>query len=80
MPNNLYKINQAQIGLNTVQTIIRVQQPLGESLSNAVGGPRIPLPIGLYVNASIEGKTVENLGIIGKEQAIACEVICSLSR
>ena len=22
MPNNLYKINQAQIGLNTVQTII----------------------------------------------------------
>ena len=46
---------------NTVQTIIRVQQPLGESLSNAVGSPRIPLPIGLYVNASIEGKTVENL-------------------
>ena len=29
---------------------------------------------------NLKGKTVEKLGIIGKEQAIACEVICSLSR
>jgi len=29
---------------------------------------------------NIKGKTVEKLGIIGKEQAIACEVICSLSK
>ena len=27
-----------------------------------------------------KGKTVEKLGIIGKEQAIACEVVCSLSK
>ena len=29
---------------------------------------------------NLKGKTVEKLGIIGKEQAIACEVVCSLSR
>ena len=29
---------------------------------------------------NLKGKTVEKLGIIGKEQAIACEVICSISR
>ena len=37
----------------------------------------------LSINKSLinlKGKTVEKLGIIGKEQAIACEVICSLSK
>ena len=29
---------------------------------------------------NLKGKTVEKLGIIGKEKAIACEVICSISR
>ena len=29
---------------------------------------------------NLKGKTVEKLGIIGKEQAIACEVICSVSK
>ena len=29
---------------------------------------------------NLKGKTAEKLGIIGKEQAIACEVICSLSK
>ena len=29
---------------------------------------------------NLKGKTVEKLGLIGKEQAIACEVICSISK
>ena len=29
---------------------------------------------------NLKGKTVEKLGIIGKEKAIACEVICSISQ
>ncbi len=29
---------------------------------------------------NLKGKTVEKLGIIGKEKAIACEVICSISK
>ena len=27
---------------------------------------------------NIKGKTTEKLGVIGKEKAIACEVICSV--
>ena len=29
---------------------------------------------------NLKGKTVEKLGLIGEEKAIACEVICSLSQ
>ena len=29
---------------------------------------------------NLKGKTVEKLGLIGKEKAIACEVICSISQ
>ncbi len=28
---------------------------------------------------NLKGKTVEKLGLIGREKAIACEVICSIS-
>ena len=28
---------------------------------------------------NLKGKTVEKLGLIGKEKAIACEVICSIN-
>jgi 2-C-methyl-D-erythritol 4-phosphate cytidylyltransferase/2-C-methyl-D-erythritol 2,4-cyclodiphosphate synthase len=29
---------------------------------------------------NLKGKTVEKLGLIGQEEAIACEVICSISQ
>ena len=29
---------------------------------------------------NLKGKTVEKLGLIGKEKATACEVICSISQ
>ena len=34
----------------------------------------------MFFLINLKGKTVEKLGIIGKEQAIACEVVCSLSK
>lgn len=43
---------------NTVQTIIRVRQPVA---GNAGDKNAIPLPIGLYVQAEIEGKRVEDM-------------------
>ena len=44
---------------NTVQTIIRVQQPdAGTSSKKSV---EIPLPIGLFVQANIEGRLVDDL-------------------
>ena len=46
---------------NTVQTIIRVSQPSTGEDKDENGLRRIPLPIGLYVEADIEGRTVENI-------------------
>ena len=44
---------------NTVQTIIRVKQPVAGTTS--MKSAEIPLPIGLYVKANIEGKLVDDL-------------------
>ena len=47
---------------NTVQTIIRVQQPAsGSGEFDGHGTASIPLPIGLFVRADIIGKTVDNI-------------------
>ena len=46
---------------NTVQTIIKVSQPSTGEDQEENGLRRIPLPIGLYVEADIEGRTVENI-------------------
>ena len=41
---------------NTVQSIIRIEQPTAD-----LGGETIPLPIGLFVEARIAGKLVEDI-------------------
>ena len=46
---------------NTVQTIIRVSQPSSDTEQGVNGFRSIPLPIGLYVEADIQGRTVENI-------------------
>ena len=46
---------------NTVQTIIRVSQPSSDTEQGVNGFRSIPLPIGLYVEADIQGRTVENV-------------------
>jgi RND family efflux transporter MFP subunit len=46
---------------NTVQTIIRVSQPSTDNETGVDGFRSIPLPIGLYVEADIQGRTVENI-------------------
>jgi len=47
---------------NTVQTIIRVEQPSAADKTASWGSEKqIPLPIGLYVQATIEGKRVDDL-------------------
>jgi len=45
---------------NTVQTIIRVKQPEA-NVSSTKKNAEIPLPIGLYVKATIEGRRVDDL-------------------
>lgn len=47
---------------NAVQSIIRVQQPAaGDSAVDDSSRKQIPLPIGLYVQAEIEGRHVDNI-------------------
>ena len=46
---------------NTVQTIIRVPQPLAEAGFSEKQKDVIPLPIGLYVNAAINGRTIDDI-------------------
>lgn len=48
---------------NTVQTIIRVDQPKSADTNNTISS-QIPLPIGLFVQADIAGKRVDNLIVL----------------
>ncbi|MFK7865302.1 MAG: efflux RND transporter periplasmic adaptor subunit [Pseudohongiellaceae bacterium] len=48
---------------NTVQTIIRVDQP-GATDSSSYSGNQIPLPIGLFVQASISGKRIDDIVVL----------------
>ncbi len=69
---NFY-INNLDINLICEQPkVSKYRDKIIKSLSNLLG-----------INKKIinlKGKTVEKLGLIGKEKAIACEVICSISK
>ena len=71
--NNNFEINNIDINLICENPkVSKIRNKVIKSISSL-----------LSINKSLinlKGKTVEKLGIIGKEQAIACEVICSLSR
>ena len=71
--NNNFDINNIDINLICENPkVSKIRNKVIKSISSL-----------LSINKSLinlKGKTVEKLGIIGKEQAIACEVICSLSR
>ncbi len=70
---NNYYINNIDINLICERPkISKYRNKIIKSLSNL-----------LNINKNIinlKGKTVEKLGLIGKEKAIACEVICSISK
>ena len=69
--NNLF-INNLDINLICEKPkVSKYRDKIIQSLSNLI-----------HINKkqiNLKGKTVEKLGLIGKEKAIACEVICSLS-
>ena len=70
--NNFY-INNLDINLICEQPkISKHRKKIIDSLSNL-----LDLDENLI---NLKGKTVEKLGLIGKEKAIACEVICSISQ
>ena len=71
--NNNFYINNLDINLICEQPkISKYRDKIINSLSNLLNLDKD------FIN--LKGKTVEKLGLIGKEKAIACEVICSISQ
>jgi 2-C-methyl-D-erythritol 4-phosphate cytidylyltransferase/2-C-methyl-D-erythritol 2,4-cyclodiphosphate synthase len=68
-----YYINNLDINLICEQPkVSRYREKIINSISNLMG---------LNKNLiNLKGKTVEKLGLIGKEKAIACEVIVSITK
>lgn len=52
---------------NSVQAIVRVEQSAVQNPPQGESTQSIPLPVGLYVEASIQGKTVDNLYALPRE-------------
>jgi 2-C-methyl-D-erythritol 4-phosphate cytidylyltransferase / 2-C-methyl-D-erythritol 2,4-cyclodiphosphate synthase len=70
--NNFY-INNLDINLICEQPkVSKYRDKIIDSISNLLNLNKDLI--------NLKGKTVEKLGIIGKEKAIACEVICSISQ
>ena len=73
-------LNENNFSINNIDINLICENPKVAKIKNKVIKSISSL---LSINESLinlKGKTVEKLGIIGKEQAIACEVICSLSK
>ena len=71
--NNNFYINNLDINLICEQPkVSKYRDKLIKSLSNLLNIDKELI--------NLKGKTVEKLGLIGKEKAIACEVICSITQ
>jgi 2-C-methyl-D-erythritol 4-phosphate cytidylyltransferase / 2-C-methyl-D-erythritol 2,4-cyclodiphosphate synthase len=71
--NNDFYINNLDINLICEQPkVSKYRDKIISSLSNLINLDKKLI--------NLKGKTVEKLGLIGKEKAIACEVICSISQ
>ncbi len=73
LSSNNYHINNLDINLISEQPkISKHRNKIIKSLSNLLNLNKELI--------NLKGKTTEKLGLIGKEKAIACEVICSISK
>ena len=71
--NNDFYINNLDINLICEQPkVSKYRNKIIKSLSSLINLDKELI--------NLKGKTVEKLGLIGKEKAIACEVICSISK
>ena len=73
-------LNDSNISINNIDINLICENPKVSKIRNKIINSLSNL---LSINKNLinlKGKTVEKMGIIGKEQAIACEVICSLTK
>ena len=64
--------------INNIDINIIAQTPKIKNYKNKMINNIAPLCKISNDKINIKGKTTEKLGVIGKEKAIACEVICSV--
>ena len=72
------RINSKGFFINNIDINIISQTPKIKSLKNKMISNIAKLCKILKDQVNIKGKTTEKLGVVGKERAIACEVICSV--
>ena len=76
-----YVVNQIKLKgylINNIDINIITQTPKIKNLKNRMVKNIVNLCEISNDQINIKGKTTEKLGVIGKEKAIACEVICSV--
>ena len=72
------RINSKGFFINNIDINIICQKPKIKSLKNKMISNIAKLCKVSKDQVNIKGKTTEKLGVVGKEKAIACEVICSV--
>ena len=73
--NNLFKSN---FSINNLDINLICEQPKVSKYRDKIINSISKLTTLNKDLINLKGKTVEKLGLIGKEKAIACEVICSV--
>ena len=75
--DNLYKSN---FSINTLDINLICERPKVSKYRNKIINSISKLTTLNKNQINLKGKTVEKLGLIGKEKAIACEVIISITK
>ena len=75
--DNLYKSN---FSINNLDINLICEQPKVSKYRDKIINSISKLTILNKNQINLKGKTVEKLGLIGKEKAIACEVIISITK
>ena len=75
--NNLYKSN---FSINNLDINLICEQPKVSKYRDKIINSISKLTTLSKDQINLKGKTVEKLGLIGKEKAIACEVIISITK
>ena len=75
--NNLYKSN---LFINNIDINLICEQPKVSKYRDKIINSISKLTALNKNQINLKGKTVEKLGLIGKEKAIACEVIISITK
>jgi len=75
----LYNLDKENFSINNIDINLICEKPKVSKIRNKVIGSISKLMNLNKDKINLKGKTVEKLGLIGKENAIACEVIISIS-